>query len=165
MEPTIQNIVATANFSVPLDVKIIALQKAKYNKNMNIAIMKLDNPKSTALIFKTGKIVCVGTKNESDAFKACSEFEKIVSKSGYKTKLTDFKIQNITASCNLQFPIDLNKLYGILQNSIYEPELFPGLTFRLSYPKVTFLIFRSGKIVLTGAKIQKHIFTAFQYLY
>ena len=105
-------------------------------------------------------MVCLGTKSESNAYKACSEFEKLIG-----GNLTEFKIHNITASCNLQFPIDLGKLYRILQNSIYEPELFPGLTFRLSYPKVTFLIFTSGKIVLTGAKIEKHIYSAFRFLY
>ncbi|POS83001.1 hypothetical protein EPUL_005170 [Erysiphe pulchra] len=118
MQPTIQNIVITANLNVPLDVKNIALHKGKYNERMNIAIIKIDKPKST--------------KNESDAYKACFEFEK---KIGFKTHLTEFRIQNITASCNLQFPIDLYKLYGILPNSVYEPELFPALTFRLSYPK------------------------------
>ena len=162
MQPTIQNIVITANLNVPLDVKNIALHKGKYNERMNIAIIKIDKPKSTALIFKTGKMVCLGTKNESDAYKACFEFEK---KIGFKTHLTEFRIQNITASCNLQFPIDLYKLYGILPNSVYEPELFPALTFRLSYPKVTFLIFTSGKIVLTGAKVEKHIYSAFKFLY
>ena len=34
----------------------------------------------------------------------------------------------------------------------YDPELFPGLIFRMDTPKVVLLIFASGKIVLTGAK-------------
>lgn len=34
----------------------------------------------------------------------------------------------------------------------YEPEVFPGLVYRMKSPKVTFLIFVSGKIVVTGAK-------------
>ena len=36
----------------------------------------------------------------------------------------------------------------------YEPELFPGLVYRMLVPKVVLLIFVSGKIVLTGAKVQ-----------
>ena len=32
----------------------------------------------------------------------------------------------------------------------YEPELFPGLIYRMKVPKVVLLIFVSGKVVLTG---------------
>ena len=32
----------------------------------------------------------------------------------------------------------------------YEPELFPGLIYRMKEPKVVLLIFVSGKVVLTG---------------
>lgn len=35
----------------------------------------------------------------------------------------------------------------------YEPELFPGLIYRLARPKVVLIIFVSGKVVLTGAKV------------
>jgi transcription initiation factor TFIID TATA-box-binding protein len=37
--------------------------------------------------------------------------------------------------------------------STYEPELFPGLTYRMMNPHVVLLIFVSGKIVITGAKV------------
>ena len=33
----------------------------------------------------------------------------------------------------------------------YEPELFPGLIYRMKEPKVVLLIFVSGKVVLTGS--------------
>ena len=32
----------------------------------------------------------------------------------------------------------------------YEPELFPGLIYRMVKPKIVLLIFVSGKVVLTG---------------
>jgi hypothetical protein len=38
----------------------------------------------------------------------------------------------------------------------YEPELFPGLIYRMRQPKIVLLIFVSGKIVLTGAKVGSH---------
>lgn len=38
----------------------------------------------------------------------------------------------------------------------YEPELFPGLIYRMKQPKIVLLIFVSGKIVLTGAKVMIH---------
>ena len=43
----------------------------------------------------------------------------------------------------------------------YDPELFPGLIFRMTVPKVVLLIFASGKIVLTGAKKREQIYEAY----
>lgn len=43
----------------------------------------------------------------------------------------------------------------------YDPELFPGLIFRMDTPKVVLLIFASGKIVLTGAKKREQIYEAY----
>jgi TATA-box binding protein (TBP) (component of TFIID and TFIIIB) len=47
----------------------------------------------------------------------------------------------------------------------YEPELFPGLIYRMKQPKIVLLIFVSGKIVLTGAKVRDEIYEAFENIY
>ena len=47
----------------------------------------------------------------------------------------------------------------------YEPELFPGLIYKMKSPKVALLIFTSGKIVLAGAKCRKEVYTAYQKIY
>lgn len=63
----------------------------------------------------------------------------------------DFKIQNFTATADLRFPVRLEALqqaHG--QFSSYEPELFPGLVYRMVRPRVVLLIFVNGKIVFTG---------------
>ena len=44
----------------------------------------------------------------------------------------------------------------------YDPELFPGLIFRMDTPKVVLLISASGKIVLTGAKEREQIYDAYK---
>ncbi|MHA1783195.1 MAG: TATA-box-binding protein, partial [Promethearchaeota archaeon] len=36
--------------------------------------------------------------------------------------------------------------------AMYEPEVFPGLIYRMQDPKTVFLIFSTGRIVCTGAK-------------
>lgn len=66
-------------------------------------------------------------------------------------KFTSFTIQNIVATCDLKFPIkleSLNQKHG--QFSSYEPELYPGLTYRMLKPRVVLLIFVNGKVVITG---------------
>uniref|UniRef100_A0A453GZQ0 TATA-box-binding protein n=1 Tax=Aegilops tauschii subsp. strangulata TaxID=200361 RepID=A0A453GZQ0_AEGTS len=78
----------------------------------------------------------------------------------------DFKIQNIVGSCDVKFPIRLEGLaYSHGAFSSYEPELFPGLIYRMKQPKIVLLIFVSGKIVLTGAKVREETYTAFENIY
>ncbi|KAK0476949.1 TATA-box binding protein, partial [Armillaria novae-zelandiae] len=55
--------------------------------------------------------------------------------------------------------------YSHRQFSSYEPELFPGFIYHMIKPKVMLLTFVSGKIVLTGAKVQEEIYTAFNTIY
>lgn len=47
----------------------------------------------------------------------------------------------------------------------YEPELFPGLIYRMVQPKIVLLIFVSGKVVLTGGKVRNEIYAAFEQIY
>jgi transcription initiation factor TFIID TATA-box-binding protein len=63
-----------------------------------------------------------------------------------------FEIQNIVAKADLGVKINLNKLASSLEIIEYDPESFPGLTLKLKDPKATFLIFGTGKIVITGCK-------------
>jgi len=39
-----------------------------------------------------------------------------------------------------------------LESVGYEPEVFPGLVCRISDPTIVFLLFSSGKIIITGGK-------------
>ncbi|KAF5386918.1 hypothetical protein D9615_001922 [Tricholomella constricta] len=155
--PTLQNIVATVNLDCRLDLKTIALhaRNAEYNpKRFAAVIMRIRDPKTTALIFASGKMVVTGAKSEDDSRLASRKYARIVQKLGFVAKFSEFKIQNIVGSCDVKFPIRLEGLaYSHGQFSSYEPELFPGLIYRMIKPKVVLLIFVSGKIVLTGAKL------------
>lgn len=81
-------------------------------------------------------------------------------------------MQNIVGSCDVKFPVRLEGLaYAHGHFSSYEPELFPGLIYRMASPKIVLLIFVSGKIVLTGAKVvaltqfRQDIYQAFENIY
>jgi len=167
--PTLQNIVATVNLDCRLDLKTIALhaRNAEYNpKRFAAVIMRIREPKTTALIFASGKMVVTGAKSEDDSRLASRKYARIVQKLGFVAKFSEFKIQNIVGSCDVKFPIRLEGLaYSHGQFSSYEPELFPGLIYRMIKPKVVLLIFVSGKIVLTGAKVREEIYTAFNTIY
>nr|AAA79368.1 TATA binding protein [Pneumocystis wakefieldiae] len=167
--PSLQNIVATVNLDCRLDLKTIALQRrnAEYNpKRFAAVIMRIREPKTTALIFASGKMVVTGAKSEDDSKLASRKYARIIQKLGFNAKFTDFKIQNIVGSCDVKFPIRLEGLaYSHGTFSSYEPELFPGLIYRMVKPKIVLLIFVSGKIVLTGAKVREEIYQAFEAIY
>ncbi|KAI4598235.1 TATA-binding protein (TBP) [Pestalotiopsis sp. IQ-011] len=169
LTPTLQNIVATVNLDCRLDLKTIALhaRNAEYNpKRFAAVIMRIREPKTTALIFASGKMVVTGAKSEDDSKLASRKYARIIQKLGFNAKFTDFKIQNIVGSCDIKFPIRLEGLASRHHNfSSYEPELFPGLIYRMIKPKVVLLIFVSGKIVLTGAKVREEIYQAFEMMY
>ncbi|KAI5316360.1 hypothetical protein L3X38_036067 [Prunus dulcis] len=81
-----------------LDLRQIALEarNAEYNpKCFATVIVRIREPKTTALIFASGKMVCTGTKSEQQSEVAARK---------------DFKIQNIVGSCDVKFPIRLECL-------------------------------------------------------
>ena len=128
--------------------------------------MRIRDPKTTALIFASGKMVVTGAKSEDDSKLASRKYALIIQKLGFNAKFTDFKIQNIVGSCDIKFPIRLEGLASRHHHfSSYEPELFPGLIYRMIKPKIVLLIFVSGKIVLTGAKVREEIYQAFEMIY
>nr|O17488.1 RecName: Full=TATA-box-binding protein; AltName: Full=TATA sequence-binding protein; Short=TBP; AltName: Full=TATA-binding factor; AltName: Full=TATA-box factor; AltName: Full=Transcription initiation factor TFIID TBP subunit [Artemia franciscana]CAA05488.1 TATA-binding protein [Artemia franciscana] len=167
--PVLENIVSTVNLGCRLDLKKIALQarNAEYNpKRFAAVIMRIREPRTTALIFSSGKMVCTGAKSEEDSRLAARKYARIVQKLGFSAKFLDFKIQNMVGSCDVKFPIRLEGLvltHG--QFSSYEPELFPGLIYRMVKPRIVLLIFVSGKVVLTGAKVRQEIYDAFENIY
>ena len=182
IEPKLQNIVSTANLGCELRLRQIALQarNAEYNpKRFAAVIMRIKEPKTTALIFSSGKMVCTGAKSEDESKRASRKYAKIIKSLGFPVEFKDFKVQNIVGSCDIKFQIHLNKLNGILGTikskeskskggkyiCQYEPEIFPGLIYHMSRPEIVLLIFVSGKIVLTGAKQRNEIFTAFNKIY
>ena len=167
--PVLQNIVATCNLAAELDLKTIAMHayNAEYNpKRFAAVIMRIRDPKTTALIFKSGKMVVTGAKSEEHARIAARKYARIIQKLDFPVHFTEFKIQNIVGSCDVRFPIRLEGLaYKHSHYSSYEPELFPGLIYRMVSPKIVLLIFVSGKVVLTGGKVRAEIYDAFDSIY
>lgn len=169
--PCVQNVVGTMSFGSELELMDIYLRakNAEYNPNRFAAvIMRLQKPKTTALIFRSGKMVITGAKSQQDCALASRKYAKIIDKilgQEINQKIRKVAIENVVASVDVKFPIDLDEFqydyqlvegggkFNRKQDKVqYEPEVFPGLVYRMHCPKVTFLIFVSGKIVVTGAK-------------
>lgn len=166
----LQNVVATFNLGVDhLDLRAIALEKPfiEYNpQKFAAATIRIRKPRTTALAFASGNMVCTGAKTELEARLAGRKYVRLLQKHGIPVSFRDFKIQNIVASAEVPHPfklLELSRSYGPYVS--YEPDLFPGLVFRTTAPKLVFLLFRSGKIVITGAKSRAEIAHTFKMLF
>jgi len=72
--------------------------------------MRIREPKTTALIFASGKMVVTGAKSEEQSRLAARKYARIIQKLGFPARFSEFKIQNIVGSCDVKFPIRLEGL-------------------------------------------------------
>ena len=157
----VQNRVYTCLLSHSINLKYVAnslsCMGAQFNrKRFAAVIIRYRRPKIAILLFEIGKMVCTGAKNADQARFMVFECIKKLRKIGYNNiEIVDgLHIQNLVASASLPWEMDLplisNKYTACCS---YEPELFPGAILR--FPKIaprTMLLFKSGKMVVTGAK-------------
>jgi len=154
----IENVVASTSLGVELDLQTIALalDNAEYEPEQFPGLVcRLKDPKTAALLFRSGKVVCTGAKSIDAVGKAVDIVTAKIEASGIKVdRNPEIIVQNIVASADLHADLNLNAIaIGLgLEKVEYEPEQFPGLVYRMTDPKVVVLLFGSGKLVCTGAK-------------
>jgi transcription initiation factor TFIID TATA-box-binding protein len=160
----IQNVVASAtlNQKVDLNAVVKSYPGVEYRpEQFPGLVFRLRKPKTATLIFSSGKMVCTGAKSEVLARRAVMTVAKELKKSGIVIiGKPELKIQNIVASASLGGKIDLEQAVSKLVKTMYEPEQFPGLIYRMDEPKVVILIFASGNLVCTGAKKEQDVYDA-----
>jgi len=160
----IQNVVASATLNQKFDLNAIVkgnpLVEYRPEKFPGL-VFRLKKPKTAILIFSTGKMVCTGAKSEKEAKRAVLKVVRELKKSGIIIPgKPEIKIVNMVASANLLGRIELEDCAYSLGRTMYEPEQFPGLIYRMDEPKVVILLFASGKLVCTGATKEEDVYTA-----
>jgi len=173
LKPTyeIQNIVSYGYLPVELDLFKLAtkMEDVEYEpEQFPGAIVKLQKPKVSLLIFKNGKTIVAGAKNEKTirealrvAFKLVAPHSKTKTPKRYVPKYT---VVNIVSSGNLGVGLDLYKITTKIPEVEYEPEQFPGAILRIQNPKCSFLLFKNGKIIIAGCKYESEIKKALKVL-
>jgi transcription initiation factor TFIID TATA-box-binding protein len=157
----IENIVASAKVADTLDLLQISerLSIAEYNKKrFPGVVIRISDPKLAILIFGSGKIVLTGAKSIESLDKGLEYLSNKLTSLGMALyDDLEYCVQNIVTSADLGTSINLNKIAieFNLEQIEYEPEQFPGLVYRLSDPKVVVLLFRSGKLIITGGKTEE----------
>ena len=159
---SVVNVVSSASIEQKIDLVKITKKfpETEYNpEQFPGLVFRLTNPKTAILIFRTGKMVCIGVKSEELSIAAINAVVQKLRKAKINIKKDAIiSVQNIVSSINLGGKIHLEKAARILPRSMYEPEQFPGLIHRMLDPKTVILIFASGKLVCVGAKKEAEVY-------
>ena len=160
----IENVVASATLDQKVDLNAVVkgFPGVEYRPDQFPGLVfRLKRPKTATLIFSSGKMVCTGGRSENEARRAIKNVLKELKTGGIIIlRKPDVKIQNIVASGSLGGKVDLELAVGTIGRTMYEPEQFPGLIYRMDEPKVVILLFASGKLVCTGAKSEQDVYDA-----
>ena len=156
------NLVVTTDLKHNLNLNEIAstLSHVEYNPEQFPGwVMRIKEPKTAALLFTSGKVVCTGAKDMNSAKKAiCKIIDALKGMNVDITVEPKLAIQNLVGAGELGFDLNLNVLAMKLKNTEYEPEQFPGLVYKIKSPvKACFLLFSNGKIVCTGTKSEQEM--------
>ena len=221
---SVVNVVASTRVAEELDLPDIAIQlNCEYEpEEFPGLVYRVVDPKLAILMFRSGRAVCTGGKNQNNIEVGIERMTKDLRDAGIETwdiKDIEIEVQNMVATYSLFYPEDYagvarmddnntrvidtsdgiraatdeevkeedSRIRGIREgeplaalprklnlNNLtfhlpfdkveYEPEQFPGLIYRLDYPKVVCLIFGSGKMVITGARTKSDFFEAVQFI-
>ena len=221
---TVVNVVASTRVAEELDLPDIAIQlNCEYEPEQFPGLVyRVVDPKLAILMFRSGRAVCTGGKNQNNIEVGIERMTKDLRDAGIETwdlKDVEIEVQNMVATYSLFYPEDYagvarmddnntrvidtsdgiraatdeevkeedSRIRGIREgeplaalprklnlNNLtfhlpfdkveYEPEQFPGLIYRLDYPKVVCLIFGSGKMVITGARAKSDLLEAVQFI-
>jgi len=163
-EIKVVNIVVSTSLKheIPLEKMAATLSNTEYNpEQFPGLVLRIKEPKTSALIFSSGNVVCTGARSMDKVKEAIKKIIKSLEKINIKITIKpEIKIQNIVAAGSVGMDLNLNVLAIKLPNVEYEPEQFPGLVYKLPEAKATFLLFSNGKIVCTGTKSEEEVHAA-----
>ena len=155
------NIVVSSSLGhdIPLEKMAATLSNTEYNpEQFPGLVIRIREPKTSALIFSSGKIVCTGARSMEKVEESIKKIIKSLEKINIFIKIKPkINIQNIVAAGSIGMDLNLNTLAMKLDNTEYEPEQFPGLVYKLPDAQATFLLFSNGKIVCTGTKSEQEV--------
>ncbi|MAH42586.1 TATA-box-binding protein [archaeon] len=160
----IVNIVASTRYAGSIDVNEVAdLLHIDYEQEQFPGMVyRVENPKVCILLFRSGKAVATGAKDVESITVAFNILRDELDKHDFELwpkESCEIVTHNIVTTCDISDVMDENKInlsnLMILlpfEKTEYEPEQFPGLIYRIDEPKVVYLIFSSGRCVITGSK-------------
>lgn len=157
----VNNIVLTVSYEdVDLNLEEISssLEGARYDPEVFPGVAyRATEPKASFLIFASGNANCVGASTIEDANGAIEKLTEELQGLGYDVDEPEVEVQNMVASIDFQRNFDLEEIAVNFRHAEYNPEVFPGLVFRIEGTSVSVLLFVQGEGVCVGAKCEDEI--------
>lgn len=165
----INNVVCSFSVRCHLNLKEIAMNgsNVEYRRENGMVTMKLRHPYTTASIWSSGKITCTGANSEEQAKVSARKFSRILQKLDDKYKnirIKNWRVVNVLGTCSMPFAIKITPFSQAFKEASYEPELHPGVTYKLKYPKATLKIFSTGSVTVTAPSVQ-NVQAAIEHIY
>lgn len=156
LDIVINNVVCSFSVRCHLNLREIALNgsNVEYRRENGMITMKLRRPYTTASIWSSGKVTCTGATSEVEAKISARRFARSLQKLGFKVRFNNYRVVNVLGTCCMPFAIKITSfsLYH-KDNADYEPELHPGVTYKLKEPKATLKIFSTGSVTVTAPNV------------
>lgn len=147
------NVVAQTSINTSLDLRYIALntRDVKYSPSKFTALCwHHKHLNASCLVFPNGKLVAQGARSYHQARVVIRRYARLIQRLGYNVRLDPITIVTMTCVASVGCALDLRLLASRLEHCQYEPELFNAMV--LKQHNITFSVFASGKVVVTGLK-------------
>ena len=157
------------SFKVRCQLDLEDISKRGYNvelckKNRNYIIMKLKQPATTAKIWPSGKILCMGAKSEKDSKITARRIARLLQNLGYNVVFSNFTIHNCHGSVLLPFHIKIVDFCKAHQEASYEPELHAGVVYKVEHLGATITIHQTGQMIIFAPSV-KNLKEAVEHVY
>ena len=127
--------------------------------------LRIKSPiRATFLLYSSGSVICTGARCERDARSACGRLKRLIQCLDRQCQIRQFKVRNLVCNARLPHSIDLEATTTRLANpnrATFNPELFAGMIYTCQpHPHVRALVFRNGKLIITGARSEDELAAA-----
>ncbi|KXA89516.1 hypothetical protein AKJ61_02710 [candidate division MSBL1 archaeon SCGC-AAA259B11] len=160
-EYEIVNVVLSVSYKdVEFDLEKIAsnLEEARFDPEIYPGLTyRISEPKATFLLFTTGNVNCMGAKTVEGAEKAVGKLTNKLQNLGFDVEEPEVEVRNIVTSVDFHRRFDLEEIARNFHRTEYNPEVFPGLVFRMEGTNVAILLFVEGEGICVGAKKEEEI--------
>ncbi|CAH0726018.1 unnamed protein product, partial [Brenthis ino] len=151
----INNVVCSFSVKCHLNLREIALNgvNVEFRRENGMVTMKLRRPYTTASIWSSGRVTCTGATSEEQAKVAARRYARALQKLGFQVRFRNFRVVNVLGTCRMPFGIRIIAFSKKYKEADYEPELHPGVTYKLYNPKATLKIFSTGGVTITARSV------------
>lgn len=149
-----------AILSAPLDLEEMANMLPNSEQCKNAAKWlkyRLGPEKKYIAFYKSGKFLITGVRSRQEVRVLVDKVVDELLRYGIEVTVTAVRVNNIVFEGKLDLPASLENLIRVLDagKASYEPEQFPGMIYKDW--GASFLLFSSGKFIITGINDEKDI--------